>query len=442
MMSLRPTRAGAIFLAAVFACLLPTLAHANWTASGRFVYVDREFDQTGFTGAEPQLPIRLADIEVLDTKNKVLATGVTNSTGNFSIAVNDASTRSVFVRVISRSLRTPGLFIDVASNSSGKINYYAVKTLTVTNHNPNTNVNFSTTVALKGQGGEAFNVYDQLLRGADYIAFLRGSWPGSGDNLSAVWAINRGVTDSTYERFARNIQLRDTAAYDDTAMLHEMGHFFLFEFSAGDSPDLPHTFSDCYLDIREAYEEGYATYWGNSVLRWLGLPRCNIYTRTNGGPPGPGSLVRYADLETDTQYFCQGDTSEVSVFSILWDINDSAATTDTTPGVDDAFDALSLPDSEVWQVARDYMPTAVNKSFEDYWDGWFSAPISNGFLSQMRAIAAAVTVDFSEDTSEVNNSAATAAPITVGAAPLAATFFYDQDGNGAGAADPDYFIFS
>ena len=37
-------------------------ALADYNVSGRFLYVDREFDGNGFTGVEPQLPIRFADV--------------------------------------------------------------------------------------------------------------------------------------------------------------------------------------------------------------------------------------------------------------------------------------------------------------------------------------------------------------------------------------------
>ena len=56
------------------------LVYGNWTASGAFRYVDREFDQNGFTGAEPALPVRYANVEVRDAKAKggaaLLATGL------------------------------------------------------------------------------------------------------------------------------------------------------------------------------------------------------------------------------------------------------------------------------------------------------------------------------------------------------------------------------
>src|SRR5437867_13423183 len=70
------------------------LVYGNWTASGAFRYVDREFDQNGFTGAEPALPVRYANVEVRDAKAKggaaLLATGATDASGNFSILVTDS----------------------------------------------------------------------------------------------------------------------------------------------------------------------------------------------------------------------------------------------------------------------------------------------------------------------------------------------------------------
>ena len=89
------------------------LAHANWTATGTFLYVDREFDQAGFTGLEPALPVRLATVEVVDANAKggsaVLATGATDQNGHFSVAVVDRKTRTVYVRVVSASDGVPGL---------------------------------------------------------------------------------------------------------------------------------------------------------------------------------------------------------------------------------------------------------------------------------------------------------------------------------------------
>jgi hypothetical protein len=105
--------------------LAPTFA--NWTASGRFLYVDREFDQTGFTGAEPAIPVRLATVEVRAISqnggSSLLATGATDANGNFSIAVNDNKTRTVFVRALTIATGVPTLHLKVTNRLSPKTPY-------------------------------------------------------------------------------------------------------------------------------------------------------------------------------------------------------------------------------------------------------------------------------------------------------------------------------
>src|SRR5262249_28365246 len=114
----------------------PALA-AVWIASGTVKYRDREFNQNGFTGNEPVVNVRFADVEVV-SGNNVLATGATTSTGTFSINVTDSQTRDVFVRVITRSNYTPTLFLKVSANTQGSQTYSIVSS-TVIAHNQNQN---------------------------------------------------------------------------------------------------------------------------------------------------------------------------------------------------------------------------------------------------------------------------------------------------------------
>ncbi|HMC82285.1 MAG TPA: hypothetical protein VKL61_03555, partial [Candidatus Polarisedimenticolia bacterium] len=182
------------------ACIGTTgLAYGNWTASGTFRYVDREYDQTGFTGSEPLLPIRFADIEVRDANANggaaLLATGATDTSGNFTIAVSDNKTRTVYVRVVTTSTAVPTLFLKV-QNRLFPQNVYSVASPNVPNHSPTTNVNFGTVTAAIGAGGEAFNIYDNALRSIDYIAALNGARPGSADLLTLEWEPPQGGTAS------------------------------------------------------------------------------------------------------------------------------------------------------------------------------------------------------------------------------------------------------
>jgi hypothetical protein len=419
-------------------------AHGDWIASGTFQYMDREFDQTGFTGVETPLAVRLADVEVVDAnlsgKRSVLAQGKTDLQGNYSISVSDSKVRDVYVRVITRSDNTSDLNIDVRDSDSGKPKYYAAAGATLQGHDPQTNAFFDTAVIQIGQGGEPFNIFDQMLRGTDYVAFLAGSRPDSSRHLSTVWAFGNGISAAFYDISAERIILRDTAGYDDTVILHEMGHNVIRNYSSTSSFGGAHTFSDCNLDIQLSFDEGWASYWGNSVLRFHGRPLSNIYTRTDGGP-GPGNLVRFADLESDAQYLCQGSTSEVNVFSVLWDIVDGSSTPDTTPGIDDSHDLLDLPDAEIWEVMTDHLPNATSISFEDFWDGWFLPPVQNGLRTQMIDIADHLAIEYYEDAQEVNDSPAQALPVPVDGSGTHSTFFRDPELDGSGAEDNDYFSF-
>src|SRR6185436_2044906 len=96
-----------------------TSARANWTASGTVNYRDREFDQTGFTGVEPLLPARFVDVEVVDAQSgSVLGSSATDAGGAFSFAVTDNSTRNVYLRAKTSSVKTTTLFVSVRNVSS------------------------------------------------------------------------------------------------------------------------------------------------------------------------------------------------------------------------------------------------------------------------------------------------------------------------------------
>ena len=122
-------------------------ALANWTASGAVMYRDREWDKTGFTSVESLKPARYADVEVKDaTSGSTLATGATSSSGAFSISVTDSSTRTLYLRIITNSTRTSGLYVKVVDATQAP---YAIASSSVANHSSTTDVNFGTLSAWK-----------------------------------------------------------------------------------------------------------------------------------------------------------------------------------------------------------------------------------------------------------------------------------------------------
>ncbi len=413
------------------------LAYGNWTASGRFLYVDREFDQTGFTGNTPSLPIRLANVEVRESssKNTLLATGATDVNGNFSIFVSDKQTHAVYVRAVTNSTAVSGLYLKVQNQLTPKVPY-AVASAAVPNHSPSVNTNFGTVTAAIGAGGEPFNLYDVALRSIDYIVYLNGARPGSSSSLTLEWQSGFGLTSTDYNPSARTIEVADNSGYNDTVVQHESGHYAYLLYSASDSPGGVHHLLDCNQDLRLAYDEGRATWFGQSVRRYFGLPHPELYVKTTGAP-GAGNLDFYFDVENEVPYYCSGAASEVAVYAALWDINDSASTGDSTPGVDD--DTLSRPDTDNWDIDKNYIPTVTNKSLERFWDGWFTR--GKGFKSDMTAAFQRTNVEFYPDSGEPDDSVAAALPQAGNGTLVHMTYFSDLNGDGVGAADDDYFSF-
>jgi pre-peptidase len=413
-------------------------SYANWTATGTFRYIDREFDQNGFTGVEPPLPVRLATVEVRDAGAKggsaLLATGATDANGNYSITVSDNKTRTVYVRVLTTSTGVPTLFVKVQNRITPK-NPYAIASGNIANHAPSANVNFGTLTAAIGAGGEAFNLYDTGVRVMDYIAALNGARPGSTNLLTYEWQAATGGSVSSYSPSNKTVLVGDISGYNDTVVSHESGHYAYFVYSGNDNPGGTHHLLDCAQDLRLAYDEGRATWFGQSMRRYFNLPHPELYVRTTGGP-GPGNLDFYFDVETETPYYCDGSTSEVAVYAALWDITDDAATADATPGVDD--DTLSRPATDNWDVDKNYVKTAVNRSLEDYWDGWFVR--GKGFKTDMIAAFQRTNVEYYTDAGEPNETVAAALPISTNGTSHR-TYFADANGDGVGEADTDYFTF-
>jgi len=413
---MRGTRFGIALLAALVA--LP--AAANWTASGQILYQHREWDATGFTGAIVNLPVRFADVEVIDPNKSgskmILKKGKTDANGNFSILVTDSTTRAkVRVRILTTTIQTSGLYVKVTT-TSGSI--YAANSSDVLNHGPNTNVNWGTMVAQAFGGAEAFNILDLGIRGADHIKSITGSWPGSSYLVTFKFSLTGGVSVSTTS--GSTITLRDTAGYDDTVILHEWAHYVMNRYSKVTNPGGTHFLSDCFEDPRLAFDEARASFFGCSVRRANGWANANVYVRTNGQST-PGGMQNWYDLETPVQYACVGHTSEVSNSRTLWDIGDSAATTDTTPGVEDTPpDALALADLEPWQV--------------------FVGPIKN--VTYVTAESFWVGIEFLQDADEPNNATGQATDVLADGSTRHLTYFYDSNGDGRGEIDTDLFRFS
>ncbi len=426
----RRARLGAAF-AAVLA--IAATAQANYTVSGKFQYRDRPFGASGFTGTTVDLPIRFADVEVYDTSTSaVLGSGATDATGSFSFAVTDAATRNIAVRAKTTSVKTPTLKIRVITPSPGNL-VFAVATTAFNNHTSTTNIDFTATPVVAvpsvftapavAGAGDAFNIFDNALDAMDFIATLNGSRPTQ--LLTLHWDLNSG--DGTYYSDAdRTIHLlglsSDSDGYDDTVILHEIGHYTEFTLAASDNPGGGHSLNGVYA-LTLTWSEGWATFFANMVRKWRGFSRPEIYVDMFPAA-GSGHLLISYELETPNAGVLGAD-NEVSVNAALWDLVDDTTTLDATPGVDD--DPLRLPNGplEFWQTFTTYFPTATTISMEDFWDGWFAG--GHDHLADMRTTFGAHGIEYFDDSFEPDDGVAQARTVVAGSAAAHHTIYSAGD---------------
>src|SRR6185503_2855250 len=135
------------------ACALAGSA-AAFTVNGRFLYEDRMWDKNGYTGATQNLPIRHAQVEVVNLVGGVtLASGATDGAGFYSLNVTgqtlpvsfyvrcsaDGTPAGYFVKVLDNFVRVP----TVGLSTIGATTYAIVTDTTLLNPVAN-NVNKGT----------------------------------------------------------------------------------------------------------------------------------------------------------------------------------------------------------------------------------------------------------------------------------------------------------
>ncbi len=435
-----------VFLLASLATLAAA-ARADFTVTGTFQYVDRAFTFNGFSGVEPNLPIRLATVQVINnTTNQVLATGFTSETGAISIPVVASGTADIVVRCFSRSNQFGGQALRVTNTSNVE---YSVSSAVFTGWNLGTNLAAGTITAQKvlsgtNQGGP-FNLLDMLVRAEQYVKSLGSANPTS--SLKVMWPGGSGSFTS-----GSSVTMADDDGFDDTVALHEIGHMMHNVYSSSDNPGGSHTFGDSDQDPRLSFGEGFATYFAGAVRQFTGVTDPGFYLdcAANGSTGGASIQLRMRH-ENGSPYAAQtgGEADEGAVFCSLWDVIDTTATNDGD-GIDDDGLNGSVPfaggitgDKMIWNVMTGPLKTAANSTLRTLWNGQF-APIdySNGQGAALGTSYSTWKQRFTNDSAEPNNTLATATPITLSGAFSATRTLYSATGLLAGPGDGDQDFYS
>ena len=289
---------------------------SNLSISGTAFYEDKPFTASGFTGAQVNLPIRHAVVNLIANDGIILlSSSQTGEDGSFIFNNIDNSSRGggVFLQIQAKNASNSTSPAEIRSNSNALL---GVSGPTLDDSLSN-NFPLQVIVALSNNMGGAFNILDNFLIGGAFIQkpgfcplsqttactvpFLTAFWePGSSSGSffdSGIPAVSIGGGGP-----AKN----DTDEYDDTIILHEYGHFIASSFSHDDSPGGSHFIGENTQDIRLSWSEGWATFFASATL---GSPIA-VDTRANG--------VFTFNIDTNTSAFT---TDELSNSSILWDTN-------------------------------------------------------------------------------------------------------------------------
>lgn len=343
-------------------CATPPAASGTLTISGTVSY-DRvptargagvELDYT----ATISQPARGVVVQALACNLSLIATAVTNESGQYSLQVGGGV--PVMIRARAQLLSTTGARwnVNVADNTSNDAQYVLDgEMVTTTTANETRNLH-----AASGWGGTRytstraaapFAILDSIYSGMRKVAAVDAAinFP----QLTVHWSPDNQLSDteepdasegllpaSYYDFRTRDIYLlgrenQDTDEYDDHVILHEWGHYIEHNFSRSDNLGGAHSDAS-HLDARVAQSEGFGNAW--SAI----MTDDPFYIDTDGARQSGGFDF---NIESDTIFGFRGWFKEFSVQQIIYDLYDSNA---------DGADSLALGLAPIWQTLVSQMP--------------------------------------------------------------------------------------
>ena len=442
-MKLKASTFGRPFAALALLGAMASVASADFTVTGTFQFRDRAFTYNGgFTGSEPALPIRSAEVQVINNSNgSVLSSGFTDDNDDFSIFVNGSGDRDIIVRCRSQSRFYGSSRIRCVTTANV---LYSVSSALFSNWDQDTDLNVGTSISEKiTAAGKVVNPFNMLDMGVFSIEYINSvgdpnlfgqvdiEWPGGGGSFASGFRAN----------------IADDDGYDDMVILHELGHVFHNMYSDSDSAGGSHTFGDSDQDPRLSYGEGWRTYFAAAVRQFMGISNPAFYMDASGSG-GTGGIGLRMRLESAAPYqgSTAGEATEVGVACVLWDVIDTTSTNDGNATDDDALDGSLLfnggidGDQMVWNAFRGPAASASFVTINDQWSGFFN-PTNYGNYNELLAVFDNFDIRNTLDPEEPNNTFATASPFTSGVnwSPIKSLYYSASNPPAPGDHDSDYY---
>ena len=413
--------------------------------TGTFQYEDREFDETGFTGVNPYLPIRGADVEIIDNSTgAILANTYTNNQGQFSASIFLTSPSDIYARVKTTSTQNPGLFNhSVTKTPSTGGTAYTLTSQIYSNVVPGNNIDFisSPVRANSSDVAGAFNIFDNAEYAESYVENLT-SQPAP-LNLTLYWTAGEGTTGSKWYDLNGHVYLCGTSddddSYDDVVILHEIGHYIHLSYSGSPAYYGGHSLTGTY-DLRLGFTEGVGTFFAGAIRDYMGLDNPLIYIETTGTNLRFSGFSIFSNTDviggySNSTFTAMDAGNEATVGHVIFDLVDDTYTNDGSFGVDD--DTISLPNLQGDQMVFDVFvaikdnestTSVVNGkriSLETFYDYWVI--LHPSYASAFQQILLDHDVEYQEDAMEPDDSSATATWIETDGSTYHHTYFVAGD---------------
>lgn len=334
----------------------------------------------GLMGGSSALPIRYAEVRLLDENRNIVSCGNTDASGTFTL-YSPATAGSYIAQVNSRAYNSK-LQASVLNNTTENAFYSLEQSFTVTDGQSTATVspmlaNYkcpSTDSDCPLEAG-AFNILDQIFRANEYLR-NNSSCSFCSDftvapKMNAYWA--RGFNPYSYSGYPdvllsyftpsdvpeeRNLYIlggkngdtdyADTDHFDNSVILHEYAHFLQNAYNANDYNGNPSHNGNSIIDARLAWSEGWANFFQAAVSG------TSVYRDTVGNEDGATSIGIEVNIENQTRdiptYTGEGTFREISVSRILYDFIDLQKSGTTSDGTLRDTSAASVPFAYIWNT--------------------------------------------------------------------------------------------
>lgn len=456
--------------------------------NGGFRYVDKDYNETGWTGTYSLGLVRFAHVSVFAQVggfNVPIGSGSTDGAGNFSFTCDINPTwigTPIFSFAVAEtaapsqselnaispftSVILPNFIVKVAGTvvgptQSSQLSTFGISSntiLTTAGQTMNFGVATSGVIFLDGiLECNPFNIYDSVVSGLRFAQTLPGVASGLlGKQIEYTWPLSPGGFVQ-----GNSAKIAPDDCYDDSVLLAHLGSILEYYLSDSDSLGGVVSFNESNADPRTAYSYGWAMGFSGMVLNWLGRPGLYAdYIPALGVVPGDnGNRVELEDgapWNDGIIEISSGGGDQIAIAGALYDIVDDALSKDKTPNVDDDPIGLPLltaiddnpPANAIWKVVKGPIKTANKASINDFWNGWFElfdkSGQDNSHFIEMREIFEKWGMHFYPDPSEPDNKISKATPLDLGAPALAIHSLYKKNNSSfaPGTGDADNYTIS